>query len=1112
MKDKPDQIFYTPSRRRWWFFRGSLWLMTGLILGALTLVGWSIWQRQYPRLPALQDSESQFRALLAKDQEGATALGSRDGVPRHFQFRKPGPVLHQPNQIRAGFYVNWDAQSYQTLVRHIDAMNLVMPEWFFVGNQAELKTDIDAQADSLLKQHPGVAVMPMISNFYNGNWRSANLHKLLSHPARRQMFIGQVVAMLQKHHFQGVNVDFEELREPTDETLTAFVRELHTALTAHGYKITIDIGALNSDYNLPALAPYVNYFMLMAYDQHFSTSAPGPVAPYPWIEYVMQETCKLVPSEKVVLCVAAYGYDWPKNGTGVDVTYQQALGRAHRSSATPIRFDNGTYNLSFKYADADGRPHTVWFNDAASGYNVLRASADYETAGVAIWRLGSEDARMWDFYKRDLSLPALRQSPYAWQRLQTVAALTSVDYQGEGDILDMQAEPQPGRLKLEYNAADQLISEETYLSLPTSYIVRKVGQADKTVVLTFDDGPDEQFTPPVLDILKQEHVPATFFVTGLNAERNLPLLRRIADEGYEIGNHTTLHPDLSQASNQRLFLELNTCRRIIESITGRSTILFRPPYNADSEPGTPGELKPLIQAERENYYTVGESIDPQDWQPGVTAGQIVQRVKQQQNLGNIILLHDAGGDRSATVKALPELIHYYKKLGYHFATVGELMHKSPNEIMPPVNVQTATLLSDRRVAEVVYYGQEWLTWLFLAGTVLAVGRILLVAGLALRQHRQSKQQLRVTKPESVDLVSVIVPAYNEEINAIRTVRSLLASDYPALEILFVDDGSTDNTYERVRAAFASEPRVRVLTKPNGGKASALNFGIARARGTILVCIDADTILLPNAIRCLVAPFADTGLGAVAGNVQVGNAHNALTRFQSIEYVTSQNVDRRAYAVLNCITVVPGAIGAFRRDVVRQVGGFTTDTLAEDCDLTIRILRAGYRVTTANEAIAITEAPETLPMLFKQRVRWCYGIMQTVWKHRDLLFRPGSGALGWLALPSLVVFQFGFPLLTLVAEAQLVLSWLLGTWSHVLIYSLVFLVLDIAVAIIAYSLDVSHQTRHRWSALWWLVPQRLVWRYLLFAVLLQAYLNAIRGEFASWGILKRTGRVTINLPA
>ena len=214
-------------------------------------------------------------------------------------------------------------------------------------------------------------------------------------------------------------------------------------------------------------------------------------------------------------------------------------------------------------------------------------------------------------------------------------------------------------------------------------------------------------------------------------------------------------------------------------------------------------------------------------------------------------------------------------------------------------------------------------------------------------------------------------------NAVSSLNNLLRTNYPNFEIIFVDDGSKDATYQKVTTAFSNNDKVFIFSKPNGGKASALNYGIQQSLADYVVCIDADTKLLPNAVSLLMRHFDQQGTsenmtGAVAGNVKVGNEVNAITRWQAIEYITSQNFDRKAFSAVNAITVVPGAIGAFRKKALEDAGGFTTDTLAEDCDLTVRILRCGYTIKNDNHAIAMTEAPETVRMFLKQRFRWSFG--------------------------------------------------------------------------------------------------------------------------------------------
>jgi len=213
----------------------------------------------------------------------------------------------------------------------------------------------------------------------------------------------------------------------------------------------------------------------------------------------------------------------------------------------------------------------------------------------------------------------------------------------------------------------------------------------KRVVLTFDDGPDPEYTPRILSILEKEKVPAAFFVIGINAENHLPLLKRIYHDGFEMGNHSFTHPNMALISPERAETEMEATRLLIEAATGRSTILFRAPYNADAEPSTLIELKPVERGKQDGYYTVGESIDPEDWDTKhVNADSIYSRIVRKYELDStkgIILLHDAGGNREATVQALPRIIHYFKSRGVGFASVGEILHL-PNDAIMPLCTQT----------------------------------------------------------------------------------------------------------------------------------------------------------------------------------------------------------------------------------------------------------------------------------------------------------------------------------------------------------------------------------------------------------------------------------------
>jgi poly-beta-1,6 N-acetyl-D-glucosamine synthase len=267
-------------------------------------------------------------------------------------------------------------------------------------------------------------------------------------------------------------------------------------------------------------------------------------------------------------------------------------------------------------------------------------------------------------------------------------------------------------------------------------------------------------------------------------------------------------------------------------------------------------------------------------------------------------------------------------------------------------------------------------------------------------YLHKRQETRVTqaplRPEA-PLVTVVVPAYNEAKSIGATAEALLNLTYPRKEIIIVDDGSTDDTLQ-VAQGYAQSGDLRVVTKPNGGKWDALNTGITAARGDFVVCIDADTVLDPQAIQQLVKHFDDPEVGAVAGNVKVGNRRGVITKLQALEYVVGINLHRRSEASLQRVTVVPGPIGAFRKRVLQEVGLFEGDTFAEDADITLKILKAGYKTVFEARALGYTEAPESMTNLAKQRYRWYRGSLQSLSKHKDMTFNRKYGATGNIVVP------------------------------------------------------------------------------------------------------------------
>ena len=465
---------------------------------------------------------------------------------------------------------------------------------------------------------------------------------------------------------------------------------------------------------------------------------PGAISSQQWIEKVLDETAKEVPSKKLIVCIAGYGYDWASGNEGVTVTYQQALANAKQFNA-PIDFNNNTYNNNYSYTDANSVKHNVYFADAATNFNTIRFADEYGTAGTALWRLGSEDDRLFTFYNRSLTDESLQQQPFDFSLLKNVlATVEKPDYIGDGEILNVLTKPEPGKINLEIDSAEGMIAEQQYIQLPTKYVIQKYGNVHKQVILTFDDGPDPEYTPQILDILKREKVPAVFFVVGMEAENNLPLLKRIFNEGHEIGNHTFTHPNIAAVSEERASTEIESTRLLIEAITGRSTVLFRAPYNADAEPTTEAELKPVSLSKEKNYYTVGESIDPNDWEKGVTADSIYERTINQYEANpekGIILFHDAGGNRQATVDALPRIIKYFKNKGIQFTTVAGLLHTTKDVIMPPVHKSFVEVNSS--IAFFGYWMEHFFTAAFWIAVVLGFIRIAIMAIMASMQKLKS---------------------------------------------------------------------------------------------------------------------------------------------------------------------------------------------------------------------------------------------------------------------------------------------------------------------------------------------------------------------------------------
>src|SRR5437867_4244098 len=654
-----------------------------------------------------------------------------------------------------------------------------------------------------------------------------------------------------------------------------------------------------------------------------------------------------------------------------------------------------------------------------------------------------------------------------------------------------------GMRKLAVDSEGYLTAKYTkFPEFPTLY--HQGAGGEHQVAITFDDGPDPKWTPKILDILKAANAKAAFFLVGVNAEKYPGLVGRIVNEGHEIGNHTYYHPNLALAWPEHVRLELNATQLLIETITGRATTLFRPPYAADTQPSKMSELTPLQIAQELSYLVVLENIDPQDWaKPG--ADIILQRVKQQRRDGSIILLHDAGGDRSQTVAALPRILDWLHARGDTIVSLSTLLGTTRDALMPPLQTTDPSLT--RLVSSAgfrVYHALEEFLWAFMiVATALVVARTLIVIWLAYRFRR-------LPRSEFAGPVSIVMAAYNEGKVIAETLRSLLATDYKGeLEIIVVDDGSRDETSSEVERMSDVDPRVRLLRQENRGKARALQRALAAVAHGVIVFVDADTHFQRDTLPLLLEPLADETIGAVSGHAKVGNLRTFIARCQSLEYTCGFNLDRRAYTRWNCVTVVPGAISAIRKSAIDRVGGLSLETLAEDTDLTLMLHKDRQRIVYVPQAIGWTEAPESVRTLARQRFRWAYGTLQCLWKHRDMVFNWNYRALGWFSLPSVWFFQIILIAVTPMVDLFLLASLPFGAWSAVMPFVITFLAMDLILATLACILEGEPIARA-----WRILPMRLIYRPMLSYCIWKAILRAVKGAWVSWGKLERTASVPV----
>ena len=1167
MPDK--QIFFDPHRKRWKRLRRIL--DATAVLTTLVLAGFIFNVLRSQPLPELLLATPRHNYKALPDRTPALRANRLPLPARRKTDRKPSEIPFNSGEgLRAAYYAPDDPGSYSSFKAHVHQLDMIFPQWLHVDSQ---QGTLMAISSDNIREYPVIdqgtvhdpdqlskvkrviqearedtEIFPHLNNYdiHTQSW-DADVGNVLEDPGKSAALRDQIVRFLTAFPvYRGLSLDIESLPDSATPAYLNFIRQLYADLHPRDLHLYVNVAASTSDADLKLIAANSDGVLLMNYDQHETNSDPGPVASQDWFMANLRRVLLDVPKQKLICALANYGYDWtlsipppPKRGhkpakpqvlDTEDLSVSDAWQHAADADAD-LDLDYNSLNPHFEYIDEDANQrHVVWFLDGVTLLNEMRGARQLGLQTFALFRLGSEDSSVWNVWDKP-------SNPESLQDLGSVQPGHDVDAEGEGDILRVTGLPQPGKRTVQIDSDEpdprkKLIIDEHMDVYPHTYTVQYYGYHPNEVSLSFDDGPDPKWTPKILDILKQKQVKGTFLMIGNEALQNVGLMQRVVREGNEIGNHTYTHPDISEISVRQLDLEVKLTERLFASKLGVQPLYLRPPYDIDEEPDTDDQAAPVVHIQADGYTIVGSKIDTNDWDERIRKSpeEITQSVLEQLKImktkpqfrGSVILMHDGGGNRSATVAALPLLIDTLRARGYTFVPVSALMGKTTAEVMPRITFwQSVRAIPDSIAFSTLAIIGNFIVLVFFVGDVLMSARLALVGIFAIIDRLRRPH--RPASPGFNPRIAVLIPAYNEEKVIVRTVRSVLHSDYSNLHIIVIDDGSSDDTFEVAREAYKSEiaaGRVKVVTKANGGKAAALNFALDQMDEEFYVGIDADTVIAADAISKLIPHFEDPTIGAVAGNAKVGNRVNLWTRWQALEYITSQNFERRALDLFNVVTVVPGAIGAWRTAPVKMAGGYPVNTVAEDADLTMNLLEQKFKVIYEDRALAFTEAPIDARGLMRQRFRWSFGILQSVWKHRAAFVR--NKAMGLFALPNILVFQMLLPLVSpfidLMFAGGLIHYFIdrhyhpeaasMASLQKLLAYFGAFLLIDFVTSTVAFSLERRHPANkgdgwllfHIWL-------QRFAYRQVFSIVLFKTVVRAIDGKPFNWDKLERTATMS-----
>lgn len=917
----------------------------------------------------------------------------------------------------------------------------------------------------------------------------AAFEELLDHIKKNGLFSGSQLDAAQRAGVAGICFDLSTLVDPPVWGALALVSQLRSTVLERGFQTCL-IGAADTSF-LGDSEVVAQSDRIVAVLRQASPSPAHAPAPIIWSETQIARLKADIPTDKLRIALATRATVW-KSGwiTSETLTYPEAMLSAYKQSASQA-FGASENALKLYLVDETGRPTHFWVPDAATLIRTLDAIG--EPRGAILWPIGGEDPSFWEAEYNLSDLP------------QEVDLSHFVAVVGEGPFPVLASDSQLGSRKT-ILSPDGKLEDVIYEAFPAPSQIDLIGQTDRaTAAITFDGVGTPESLDSILASLSARSVEATFFLDVADVLFREDQIERIVAQGHSIALQTRIRPHLSHTKSVFLRARSKLTQHALAHHLGIVALIVREPGVAGENIKSIAELDQLRKSQSAGLLPIRIGLtapsDPKDIGPFIDLVQ--QRILTE--VTQIIRFDLSEGSSSSAAIVLGEVLAAIENDGITIRSLPGIAGTVRDLLQPPV-------ISALRKSDDLVYAFLRISWRGVESFVTLLALVVALRGPAFLGMALFWRNRFRSGPAFEPAVTVIVPAYNEATVIERTIRSILASRYPSLSVLVVDDGSTDDTVDILRSAFLDDNRVALIRQSNRGKWYAENAAIDVIETDFFVVVDADTLLDPNALGHLMRPFADERVGAVAGTVEVGNPVNFIALCQKLEYLISQSVMRRAYEVFDGILVVPGAIGAWRVEAVRKAGLVSGDTITEDADLTVAVHRAGYKVAFQPEAVSYTEVPETASAFLKQRLRWSLGMLQVSRKHaRSIIEGRSVGIISiidalWFRVTSSVVFPIVDGFLVLLVVDGVIHLWL-GDTAAVLeispffVGSLLLIVLaDASLVVAAFWFDGKGD--------WRLVPLvpllRFGYRQLLYISSFRSILHAIKGQMRGWQKLARTG--------